>query len=322
MDIPPKDNQPVPPAFCPGCKQTEAALKCLGPIPASDTFAGRALGEPISGGFLYSCNECSLRFRHPSFQLKELNRLYKAGNVQHWSQGCEQRTDWAIARDWIHCHCSRDISILDIGCFTGGFLGSLEEFAGKYGVEIHRGARNVAQENGVTFIAEDWSELDDMDKKFDVITAFDVIEHTPAPYDFMQTISSSLKPGGLLIISTGNSRCLPALLEGARHYYYVNPEHLSFVSPHWFQSIKTYAGLEIRRLDFFSHGRKVKGGTYQLILQTILNLAFITMPGFFGYLRRCGWGGKNAREHSELSYYPPVWSACKDHFIVLLQDDL
>ncbi len=107
----------------------------------------------------------------------------------------------------------------------------------------------MAQKKGVSFIARDWSELQNVVDKFDVITAFDVIEHIPTPYDFMKTLMSNLKPGGYLIISSGNSTSLPALLEGPRHYYCVNPEHLSFVSPKWFRKINIILGLKIKNIS-------------------------------------------------------------------------
>lgn len=39
-------------------------------------------------------------------------------------------------------------------------------------------------------------------EKFDVVTALEVIEHTPSPLAFLKDIDSLLKPGGLCILST------------------------------------------------------------------------------------------------------------------------
>ncbi len=120
-----KNKLPANPSYCPGCNRTESILKCLGSIPASDTFAGRTLEQPISTGFLYRCRDCGLRFRYPQLEIEELNRLYNEGELEHWKKSSEQRTDWAISQDWLYRYCRRDVSILDIGCFAGDFLESL-----------------------------------------------------------------------------------------------------------------------------------------------------------------------------------------------------
>ena len=84
--------------YCPTCGPRNQNLRCLGNIPACDTFADRTLSESILGDALYECLICALKFRYPQLQASELNRLYREGRVDHWSVSEDKRKDWKIAR--------------------------------------------------------------------------------------------------------------------------------------------------------------------------------------------------------------------------------
>jgi len=47
----------------------------------------------------------------------------------------------------------------------------------------------------------------DSDIKFDLITSFETLEHVDDPIDFLKSLKTSLKPDGLLLLSTPNAFC-------------------------------------------------------------------------------------------------------------------
>lgn len=94
--------------------------------------------------------------------------------------------------------------VLDFGCGAGGFLSLAQKSAAKVvGVELE------------TRVGEFWRgkldiypTLDDVsvsEKKFDLITAFHVIEHLADPKSILSSLKALLKPGGRIIVEVPNA---------------------------------------------------------------------------------------------------------------------
>jgi SAM-dependent methyltransferase len=127
--------------------------------------------------------------------------------------------------------------ILDYGCGTGSFLSSISG-AGieRYGTELAEAASQLASGRGVTILSE--KELvSEMEHAFDVITAIDVVEHATDIVALRRLFARLLKPGGHLILLTGNLRSRAAALVGRYWYYMHYAEHLNFFSN---RSIRTW----------------------------------------------------------------------------------
>ncbi len=65
---------------------------------------------------------------------------------------------------------------------------------------------------------------------FDVVTLMDVIEHVVDPGVALRRIRRWLRPGGLVVIETGDFQALLARVCGRRWYYYDPPQHLTYFS--------------------------------------------------------------------------------------------
>lgn len=63
---------------------------------------------------------------------------------------------------------------------------------------------------------------------FDVVTMMDVVEHLAEPSLALHQIRRWLRPGGLLVIETGDCESLLARICGRRWYYYDPPQHLTY----------------------------------------------------------------------------------------------
>jgi SAM-dependent methyltransferase len=91
---------------------------------------------------------------------------------------------------------------LDFGSNDGSFVAKAASQGIKCeGVEINRAALKIARSHrdGVF-----WRPDELADRKFDCVTAFDVIEHFDELQEFFNTIARSLRKSGLLIITTPN----------------------------------------------------------------------------------------------------------------------
>jgi 2-polyprenyl-6-hydroxyphenyl methylase/3-demethylubiquinone-9 3-methyltransferase len=103
------------------------------------------------------------------------------------------------------------VDLLDVGCGAGLFAEPLARLgANVVGVDpapaAVEAARHHAEETGakLAYRAATVEELAEEPRRFDVVSAMEVIEHAADPKRFIATAASLVKPGGLLLVSTLN----------------------------------------------------------------------------------------------------------------------
>jgi SAM-dependent methyltransferase len=96
-----------------------------------------------------------------------------------------------------------DASILEIGCGTGHNLAMLGEFGRVDALELDEEVRSVAEQRlGRKVMGAPLPELAGVpDRHYDLIGAFDVIEHIDDDRAALASIASRLKPGGKLVMT-------------------------------------------------------------------------------------------------------------------------
>ena len=297
-------------ACCPDCG-TNADI--VGSISATEVFAGRILDTPLEGGGLYRCTACQLGFRWPRLPKNKLDMLYEHGGDQTWASSAHARCDWSIGRHWISQNLTRDKSILDVGCFDGGFLEGFGDAYKLFGIEIHPQARLRAVAKGVSMAGTDFSKITG---QFDCITAFDVIEHVENPAFFLSQCLEAVRSGGYILISTGNMDSVTFRLMGSRYWYCSIAEHISFVSPKWFFGKVSDMGCQVKQLKTFAHDN---APILRRLKELTANILFWMHPSLLGALRRIGFGQKDVLQHPVLAAHPPGWGTAHDHFMVLLK---
>ena len=116
---------------------------------------------------------------------------------------------------------------LDFGCGNGGLVRYAREHtkADAYGFE-EGSIAEAAGRRGIPLLC---TEALDNQPSFDVVTAIEVIEHTFDPLAELRRIRGLLRPGGLLLLTTGNAAPFASALE---RWSYIVPEiHVSFFEP-------------------------------------------------------------------------------------------
>lgn len=293
--------------MCPGCGSGRIRRK--GAIPENRLFAGN-LVSPLPAD-LAICLECRLGFRSPQPPQAELVRLYECGAETAWTIEVDQRFDWNVAAE-----CVAKVgasSVLDVGCFDGGFLELLTKSVRKAGVEVNAAAAQRAAELGIEIVADDLHDLAAIEERFDVVTAFDVIEHVHDPSSFLACLSTAVKPGGHIIFATGNLAAPTWRLMGRRYLYSWYLEHIAFVSPRWIRREAPNLGFEVVSITRFSHTSHVRFG---FVLGMLKNGVFKISPRLLGEIRF-----RLARSNEELAapVAPPAWTSARDHILVLLR---
>ena len=103
---------------CRGCGRDE--VESLGQIPDSGEFVGQLVTPSIKGGELCRCKRCGSMFRHPILSPSEYLALYEKASSGVWELVESHRKDSATINACLKDHPGG--SILDIGCYAGGFL--------------------------------------------------------------------------------------------------------------------------------------------------------------------------------------------------------
>jgi len=120
---------------------------------------------------------------------------------RHWWYVARRKVLAALIRRRVQP--PKDARILEIGCGTGHNLKMLSEFGTVAGLEIDEAARSFAEKRvGHEIFSAPLPELAGIpERHYDVVGAFDVIEHILDDEGAIASIARLLKPGGKLVMT-------------------------------------------------------------------------------------------------------------------------
>jgi len=125
--------------------------------------------------------------------------------------------------------------LLDVGCSSGALLLVAKECGFEpFGAEPAKQAAATAQKLGFDVFSGFLHDAHYPDNHFDVVTLFEVIEHLLIPDEIVREIRRILKPGGLLLIGTGNADSWTVKMQrGSWEYFDIRSHggHISFFNP-------------------------------------------------------------------------------------------
>lgn len=185
---------------------------------------------------LWKCNNCRSLFVQNAVQEIDSIKLYSEGkSSERWSSNSsfeEQKSKNIV--NILGSILKNKINVLDIGCNTGELLDFAQRQGCKtFGVEYSRTSLELTKSKG--HIA--FSNSDEIESRlFDVITAFDLIEHLYDIPSFLNDCYNRLSLGGYLVLLTGNIHSLSSFLLGSNWWYVKYPEHIVFPSRKYFES--------------------------------------------------------------------------------------
>jgi len=118
-----------------------------------------------------------------------------------------------IDQHWQCDECSRrpleEKSVLDVGCGGGLLAEPLARLGGRVtGLDASREVISVAREHAAAMgldIDYRAGDVQELEGRFDLVTAMEVIEHVADPALFVQALAKRLAADGLLIMSTPNA---------------------------------------------------------------------------------------------------------------------
>lgn len=199
---------------------------------------------------ILECLDCSLVYLSDNFHVKdgfyEESNMHRSFDLQRWinETDADDERRYKFTKQLI---INRDI--LDFGSGNGGYLKYVKDNAKSVSaIELEKAIEPHYKEQNIKL----FKEIDEIDRDFDLITMFHVLEHLNSPRETLIKLTSKLRDGGKLIIEVPNSE--DALLtlyksEAFSKFTYWSC-HLYFFNAKTLQELVKQCGLDI---DFIKH---------------------------------------------------------------------
>lgn len=213
-------------------------------------------------GFKYvSCQVCSTLFVNPRPPFEVLTEFYsKSPSTSFWvNEFFKPVTE--VRRDKIFKPRAEHISKLfenknwtvgDIGAGFGLFLEELKKIRpDSYYIAIEPSTEmsDICRDKGLDVYCTCLEDLKGMDGCFDLLTAFELLEHLYDPLTFLEKVHSLLKPGEYLFCTTLNGKGFDILLLWKRSKSVTPPHHLNFFNPMSIRLLFQRSGFEIEEIS-------------------------------------------------------------------------
>ena len=189
---------------------------------------------------LWQCKSCEFEFFDQ--ELTGTDRFYRRLSISPvYYQN--HRPEFVRTLRWIRPLPVR--MVLDVGCGDGAFLDEARA-AGlqAHGIELNKDAREKATSKGHEVLD---SLLQDLDGslQYDLVTAFQVLEHIADPVQFLRSMARVVRPGGYLAVAVPNHGGLYRLAPLDPHTW--PPHHVTRWTLSHLEQAGSRAGLKVMR---------------------------------------------------------------------------
>jgi SAM-dependent methyltransferase len=140
--------------------------------------------------------------------------------------------------------------LLEIGCAYGFFLDEAKPHFDVIGIELAEDAAAACRQRGLD-VRSGVADAQMMARigMVDVVVLLDVIEHLPDPQATLGLAARHLRPGGVIVLTTGDFASLYARLGGAGWRLMTPPQHLWYFTPTSLARMARGIGLAMERCD-------------------------------------------------------------------------
>ena len=199
---------------------------------------------------IWMCDQCGHGWVYPMPNEETLKSFYASEEAAKCQYDFPERS---IAKNaqrlfrWIHQAKTPPGILLDVGSGRGVHLEVARKLGWEVvGIESTLFAREISAERGVTV----YKSLELVEKKygagaFDLITLWEVIEHSVAPRNLLHQLRPLLKKGGVVALSTPNFNSVIARSNYAAWYEFRPPLHLHYFTPESLAKLMEQCGFHV-----------------------------------------------------------------------------
>ncbi len=212
-----------------------------------DTF--RSSGDEILVDQLVRCRRCNLQYLNPRLKSDLILTGYSSGTDEAFiSQNLARERTFASSLDKIEKLRPNRGKLLDVGTAGGAFLG----VAARRGWDVAGCEPNNwmaswgSDHYGIYICPGTIFEMDLDESTFDVVTLWDVLEHTPDPKGVLQECRRVLKPGGLLLVNYPDIDSFISRIMG-RRWIFLLSVHLYYFTPSTLRQILEETGFQVMK---------------------------------------------------------------------------
>lgn len=294
---------------CPVCNSTAVALRSDGGLPVSETTRNYLFRQ--NAYRIMECGACAFVFKDSILDNEQFARLYADIDYTRWECKGLYPTERRVVR--ILSELRPGSRILDFGCSSGRLMGELVGRHECFGFEINQDAATDAAARGVKVVGS-VDEFPALAGTMDAVVLVDVFEHLENPLPVLQTLTALLKPGGLLIVVTGDADCPAANPDLANFWYFRNIQHIGMLTRRHAEYLARKLSLTLERWSTVSH---YDVSPLELFLQHSRHFVFRQIhrrpdSPVVGLLGRLPVIGRCAAWR-----IPPPFSASKDHAVAV-----
>ena len=207
---------------------------------------------------LVRCAGCTLIYSHPppvtSIRERYVDEYDLAAHFADWEP--RKRLLYVRRLRAMGAPQSSRRRLCDVGCGDGQFLRVAAESGWQpFGIELNPPAARRSRERGFQVALGTIEELSDLPwGEFDVVTSWDVLEHTPTPREFVRRIRRLVKPDGTVVITTLNVRSLAYFVFGLTWSMVVD-DHFTYWNKRSLCGLVESEGFRVESCSTFGLGR-------------------------------------------------------------------
>lgn len=181
----------------------------------------------------FKCQNCNYVFINPLPTDEEISLIYR---LEYFDKG-KYIDDFATKMEYKrrigliqNIAFETKPSILDFGCASGDFVNFTKSNYDITGIDFSDDAILLAKTKYPDLKSQFlyFNELQNLDRTFDIIVLWDVLEHVKSPLETLEYLKKFLKTGGAIIISTPNIGAIVPKIFKNKWAFMTPPEHLSF----------------------------------------------------------------------------------------------